>query len=53
MTGPEYFCLEASGRPMLVIGGSYFYPRAYPSLDSGRFEGCHPGNKESRKNREG
>ena len=24
MTGPEYFSLEASGRPTLVIGRSYF-----------------------------
>ena len=32
MTGPEYFSLEASGRPMLVIGRSYFYPRGLPSL---------------------
>ena len=23
MTGPEYFSLEASGHPMLVIGRSY------------------------------
>ena len=30
MTGPEYFSLEASGRPMLVIGRSYFYPRGLP-----------------------
>ena len=30
MTGPEYFSLEALGRPMLVIGRSYFYPRGLP-----------------------
>ena len=34
MTGPEYFSLEASGRPMLVIGRSYFYPRGLPSSGS-------------------
>ena len=43
MTGPEYFSLEASGRPMLVIGRSYFYPRGLPlSIMSVRLEGGGP-----------